>query len=152
MQPHSRSEDGFTLLEILIVVTIIGLLMAFVANNFFSRAEDAKNTLAEAQVQKITQALEVYRLDNGRYPTSDQGLDALVREPQSEPAPRRYPPGGYVKLRDIQDPWGGKLQYEAPGRTNTFGFDLCSPGPDGVPANGAGDSDDICNYEKEGSR
>ncbi len=143
-------EDGFTLLEILIVVTIIGLLMGFLANSFIGRADEAKRTLAQAQVNKLSQALEVYRLDNGRYPTTEQGLEALVREPTIEPAPRRYQPGGYTDKSQLADPWGGKLTYEAPGRNNTSGFDICSNGPDGVAATGSPESDDLCNYDLEG--
>ena len=149
MQSQFHREDGFTLLEILIVVTIIGLLMSVVASQFFGRAEDAKKQLAATQVEKISQAIELYRLDNGRYPTTEQGMEALVREPTTEPAPRRYQPGGYLRSQDIEDPWGGKLQYQAPGTTNPSGFDLCSYGPDGVQSGNAEESDDICNYEKD---
>ena len=152
MHPARHREEGFTLIEILIVVSIIGLLMAFVANTFFGRAEEAKITLTEAQIQKLSQTLDLYKLDNGRYPTTDQGLQALVREPTSAPAPRRYQQGGYVKDRDLKDAWSGDFVYEAPGRTNSFGFDLCSPGPDGVAGSGGQSSDDICNYSAEDRR
>ena len=96
---RARDPAGFTMLEILIVVTIIGALMAIVANRFLDRQVDAKISLTRTQIHQLEQALELYRLDNGRYPTTEQGLVALVREPSSEPAPRRYPPGAYLSIQ-----------------------------------------------------
>jgi len=141
-------ESGFTLLEILIVVTIIGLLMGFLANNFIRRADDAKLTLAVGQIKKLAQTLEFYKLDNGRYPTTQQGLQALVSEPSIDPAPRNYQSGGYTDDSQLQDPWGNPLRYETPGKNSNRGFDLCSDGPDGQAGSGGGDSDDICNYSQ----
>ena len=145
MQHHQRGSEGFTLLEILIVVTIIGVLMAVVAPRFLGRAEEAKVKLAQVQVDKIAGTIDLYRLDNGTYPTTDQGLAALVSQPTSGPQPRRYQAGGYARDKDLQDPWGGPLVYVAPGAVNTSSFDLCSLGPDGQPG-GEGSNADICNY------
>jgi general secretion pathway protein G len=145
MHSH-RGSEGFTLLEILIVVTIIGVLMAVVAPRFLGRAEEAKAKLASVQIDKIAGTIDLYRIDNGTYPTTDQGLAALISPPSSGPQPRRYQPGGYAKNKDIQDPWGGELQYQAPGQVNTSSFDLCSLGPDGLPG-GDGPNADICNYD-----
>jgi general secretion pathway protein G len=147
----SREESGFTLIEILIVVTIIGLLMTFVASNLFSQAAGAKRTLAGGQLQKVSDALELYRLQNGRYPTTEQGLSALVRKPTSEPIPRSYPPGGYLQEKQLRDPWSNEYKYVAPGRNNTFGFDLSSLGPDGREG-GEGDDADIVNWDVAASR
>ena len=138
-----RRESGFTLMEILVVVLIIGLLTTLVASRLLSRADDAKITLAGAQLQKVAQALELYKLDNGRYPTTEQGLDALVTEPLSDPRPRRFPPGGYLKRADLEDPWGVTFDYAQPGSRNTFSYDLFSWGPDGQEGGEA----DITNWE-----
>ncbi len=142
----SQSDDGFTLLEILVVVLIIGLLSTVVAVNLLGRADDAKIQLAATQVRQLEQSLEMYRLDNGRYPTAEQGLEALVREPTSAPEPRRYPPGGYVKRDALNDPWGAPLEYRVPGQHNTHSFDLYSLGPDGTEG-GEGHDADVVNWD-----
>lgn len=141
-------EAGFTLIEILIVVLIIGMLAAIITTNLIGRTEGAKIQLAATQIRQLEQSLEMYRLDNGRYPTSDQGLAALVREPDSEPRPRRYPPGGYVKRDALTDPWGAPYQYSAPGDQNTHSFDLFSYGPDGIEG-GEDTNADITNWDTE---
>lgn len=139
-------REGFTLLEILVVVMIIGLLMSVIASRFIGRAQEAQVTLAGTQLRQLEQALEMYRLDNGRYPSESQGLEALVREPTSEPLPRSYPPGGYVRSDSILDPWGSSYQYNSPGEHNSYSFDLFSFGPDGV-AGGESENSDIVNWE-----
>ena len=147
----NRRNEGFTLIEILVVVLIIGLLTAVLATNLFSRADDAKFQLAKTQLRQLEQSLELYRLDNGRYPSADQGLEALVREPSIEPLPRRYPAGGYVKRESISDPWGVQYQYRLPGSYNTHSFDLMSFGPDGLEG-GEGSDSDIGNWDVEPAR
>ncbi len=144
----TRSSQGFTLIEILVVVLIIGLLSAVLATNLIGRADDAKIQLAATQIRNIEQSLELYRLDNGRYPTAEQGLAALVREPTSEPRPRRYPPGGYVKRDALQDPWGAPYEYQFPGDWNSHSFDLSSFGADGLEG-GEGNNADIANWDTE---
>lgn len=143
-----REQSGFTMLEILIVVTIIGALMAIVANRFLDRQVDAKISLASTQMRQLEQALELYRLDNGRYPTTEQGLGALVREPSTGPTPRRYPPGAYVSAKLIRDPWEEDFQYEIPGEHNAHAFDLFSYGPDGKQGGDAVNAD-IVNWDTE---
>ena len=144
----TRSSQGFTLIEILVVVLIIGLLSAVLATNLIGRADDAKIQLAATQIRNIEQSLELYRLDNGRYPTAEQGLAALVREPASEPRPRRYPPGGYVKRDALLDPWGSPYEYQFPGDQNAHSFDLSSFGADGLDG-GEGNAADIVNWDTE---
>lgn len=141
----TRSEHGFTLLEILVVVMIIGMLAVVLATQLLSRAGEAKAQAASIQVQKIENLLEVYRLDNGRYPTAEQGLRALVTEPQLDPVPRRYPPDGYARSQDLDDPWGAPYQYELPGSHNPRSYDVYSWGPDGQPDT----EDDIGNWDRE---
>jgi len=140
-----RGSEGFTLLEILIVVTIIGILMAVIAPQFLGKADEAKRTLAAAQIEKVAGSIELYKFDNGTYPTTDQGIGALVSPPTSGPTARRYAAGGYAKERDLEDPWKTPLVYLSPGQVNTSSFDLCSLGPDGQPG-GEGSNADICNY------
>lgn len=139
-----NNDAGFTLLEILIVVSIIGTLAVFVLPSLLSSGEDAKAQLTEMQIQKVEGVLDFYRAQNGIYPSSEQGLEALVREPSGDPAPRRYKPGGYIKADQLRDPWGGDFSYESPGQNNRFGVDICSAGPDGQ----RGSEDDICNFDR----
>jgi len=150
MKPtHSNAATaGFTLLEIMIVVMIIGLLMTAIATQLLGRAQQAQVELAATQMQQIVQSLELYRLDNGRYPTTEQGLDALVSEPTSEPAPRRWSAGGYAKRKLLKDPWGEGYQYANPGTHNERTFDLYSYGPDGREG-GEGPDADIVNWDTE---
>ena len=145
----NRNSEGFTLIEILIVVGIIGLLASVLVTNLIGRAGQAKIDLTSTQIRQLEQALEMYKLDNGRYPTENQGLAALVRAPSGDPAPRRYNPGGYVKRDAITDPWGMDYQYRMPGAHNTHSFDLSSVGPDGVEG-GEDEAADITNWD-EGS-
>ena len=109
-------NDGFTLLEIMVVVLIIGMLMALIAPRIFSRFGQAKGDIAKMGVTQLSKQLELYKLDNGQYPTSEQGLDALVHEPTSEPRPRHYPAGGYVNPDSLKDPWQNPYNYDRPGQ------------------------------------
>jgi general secretion pathway protein G len=143
-----RKNDGFTLLEIMVVVLIIGLLMTVLATNVFKRLGGAQADIARLQVSKLSQQLELYKLDNGTYPTTEQGLDALVREPSSEPRPRRYPEGGYVTGKDLLDPWQMPFKYERPGKNNTRTFDLYTLGADGTDG-GDGENAEIGNWEAD---
>ena len=137
-------------MEILVVVLIIGLLTTVLATNLLSRADDAKIQLAQTQIRQLEQQLEMYKLDNGRYPSEDQGLDALAHEPSGEPRPRHYPAGGYVKADSIIDPWDMPYQYRNPGQHNAHSFDLYSLGPEGVENSSSGNVE-IANWES-GSR
>ncbi len=143
-----RTTQGFTLIEILIVVGIIGLLASVLVTNLIGRAGQAKVDLASTQIRQLEQALEMYKLDNGRYPSEEQGLAALVRKPSGEPTPRRYNPGGYVKRDAITDPWGMRYEYKTPGTHNAHSFDLFSLGPDGTQG-GEGEAIDITNWDTE---
>ncbi len=137
-------NDGFTQLEIMIVVIIIGMLMTLVATTIFGRFGKAQEDIAGMQIQKLSQALELYKLDNGTYPTSEPGLDALVHEATSEPRPKRFPPGGYATAKDLIDPWQAQFKYERPGQNNPHSYDLYSLGSDGVQ----GGELDVGNWEQ----
>ncbi len=142
---HASRNDGFSLMEILVVVLIIGLLTTLLATTLLPRFTESQITITGAKIQKISQALELYRLDNGVYPTNDQGLEALVTEPSSEPQPRRYSPQGYLRAGDLVDPWGLSFTYQQPGEYNSHSYDLTSHGPDAT----SGSEDDISNWDDD---
>ena len=105
---------GFTLIEVMVVIVIIGLLASIIVPNVISRTDDAKMAKVKQDILSLENALEMYRLDNGFYPSTDQGLQALVSEPQGDPKPNAWRQGGYVKqLRN--DPWNNPYQYLSPG-------------------------------------
>ncbi len=142
----SGGQSGFTLIEIMVVVVILGVLAAIVVPNIMSRPDQAKVTVANADVKAIASSLEMYRLDNGFYPSTDQGLEALVREPSGNPEPRNWNPDGYLKKLP-QDPWGNAYQYEQPGTKNITSYDLYSLGADGR-VGGDGFNADIGNWDE----
>jgi len=137
-EPKASGEDhelaGFTLIEIMAVVLIIGLLTAVVGTAIFGQIDRARVTTAKTQMKNIEAALDFYRMDNGKYPTTEQGLDALVHQPSTEPVPRQYRPEGYISGGKVpRDPWSGNYEYQAPGQHNPYGFDIWSLGADGQP-------------------
>ena len=138
-----KRRKGFTLVEVLVVVVILGLLAALVAPKIVGHGEEAKRTAASVQIREIEQALEMYRLDNSMYPTTAQGLEALVNKPSSPPEPRRYREGGYIRRLPV-DPWGSVYIYRMPG--DHAEFDLFSMGPDGEEG-GEGTGRDITNWD-----
>ncbi len=138
-------DKGFTLLEILIVVFILSLLAALVAPKLIGRTEDAKVTEAQVQIKNFETALKLFKLDNGFYPSTEQGLNALVEKPSSGKIPNRYREGGYMEKRGIPlDPWGNPYIYVSPGLHGDF--DILSLGSDGVEG-GEGNAADINNWE-----
>ena len=122
-----RCRAGFTLLEVMVVMFILGLLATLVAPKILGRAEDARRTKAVADMKGIEQALNLYRLDGGGYPTTEQGLEALVRKPERPPVPRTWNPNGYLERVPL-DPWGHPYVYLGDGGR----FTLKSYGADGV--------------------
>jgi general secretion pathway protein G len=118
---------GFTLLEVMVVVFVLGLLATLVAPKILGRTDDARRTKAIADLQAIEQALDLYRLDSGGYPTTAQGLEALVRRPEVPPLPRAWNPNGYLERVPL-DPWGHPYVYVSDGGR----FTLRSLGGDGV--------------------
>jgi general secretion pathway protein G len=144
-----RRKRGFTLLEMVAVVAIIGILMTLVGTQIAAQLDRTYVQASKAKISQVSQALEMYRLDNGRYPTTEQGLQALVSKPTTNPEPRRYLPGGYVKGRQfLMDAWGLDFHYASPGTHNTRGFDVWSLGSDGN-AGGADSSSDFGNWDDQ---
>ena len=143
----ARRQRGFTLIEIMAVVLIIGLLSTLVGVAIFPQIDKARVNTAKSQIKMLDAALETYRMDNSRFPTSEQGLRALIVPP---PEARNAPPGGsYLRERRIpEDPWGNTYQYESPGQHNRDGYDLWSLGADGSPG-GSGVDADIGNWAED---
>ena len=146
MSPRNsrRRNGGFTLIEIMVVIIILGVLGGLVLPNVMSRPDHAKATAVRTDLQSISTALEIYRLDNGRYPSTEQGLQALVTRPTQAPAPRMWNEQGYLKSMPV-DPWGGEYQYQSPGTRSNQGFDLYSFGADNLQG-GEGMDGDILNW------
>lgn len=143
-------NKGFTLLELLVVIVILGILATFVGTRIMGKPEEARQTQAKIQIQSLENALNMYRLDSGDYPTTEQGLKALVEKPVVGSVSNRWREGGYLdKPRVPKDPWGNEYVYLSPGMKNTNGFDLMSYGSDGQPG-GEGKDADIGNWENEG--
>jgi general secretion pathway protein G len=134
---HKRSR-GFTLIEIMVVVVILAVLGALVVPNILDKVDQARVTRAKSDIQGIETALDLYRLDNFKYPTSEQGLQALVSQP-TDPTLTNYRSGGYLKSIPI-DPWKNPYQYISPG-TNGRDYDIISFGRDGKPGGEGYDAD-----------
>ena len=142
-----NTKQGFTLIELLVVILILGLLAGIVGPRLFGRAEEAKRAKAVTQITHMGTALKMYKLDNGFYPTTEQGLNALVVAPQSEPLPKKWKKGGYLEKKTIpKDPWNNDYVYLSPGANDDF--DISSYGADGTPG-GEDDNKDINSWEVE---
>ncbi len=140
-----RSQAGFTLIEVLIVVVIIGFLAATIGPDLFNRVSQAKQTAARNQMDIFKLALDNYRLDNGSYPTTEQGLKALIEEPSISPLPNNWA-GPYLEKKEIpEDPWGSEYHYQMPGQHNTNKYDLWSLGADNQEG-GTGEEADVNNW------
>jgi general secretion pathway protein G len=137
---------GFTLIEIMAVVLIIGLLSTLVGLAIFPQIDKSRVNTARAQIKMLDAALETYRMDNARFPTTEQGLEALIKESAEA---RNFQPGGYLRERRIPvDPWGNEYNYESPGQHNSHSYDLWSFGADST-AGGDGIDADIGNWFEE---
>jgi general secretion pathway protein G len=135
-------QQGFTLIEIMVVVIIIGLLAAVIVPSVINKVDEARVSKAKADIQSLETALTMYRLDNSKYPTTDQGLQALVVQP-TDPTIRHWRAGGYLQ-RISKDPWGADYQYVFPG-THGREYDLYTLGADAQPG-GDGANADIGNW------
>lgn len=121
---------GFTLIEIMVVITILGILAALIVPRVVGRTDDARIAAAKQDIAQIMGALKLYRLDNGRYPSTEQGLRALIEKPSTEPVPNNWKQGGYLERNSLpKDPWGKEYQYLSPGLRGEV--DVFSFGRDG---------------------
>lgn len=139
MRSFRKAAAGFTLLELLVVMVIIGMLAGFVAPKFFSQIGKSEVKVARAQIDALEKALDQYRLDVGRYPSTEQGLAALNERPGAEPKWT----GPYLKKAVPTDPWGRAYVYKHPGEHGEY--DLLSYGKDGQPG-GSGEAEDVANW------
>jgi len=136
----ARRARGFTLLELLVVIIVLGLLAGLVAPQIFGRVGEAKVTSAQTQMALLGTALDSYRLDNGGYPTTEQGLQALREKPSREPVPANWR-GPYLRKALPLDPWERPYLYRAPGVRNVTGYDLATLGRDGKEGGSGEDAD-----------
>ena len=143
MTSNERKQRGFTLIEIMVVVVILGILAALVVPQVMSRPDQAKVTVAKGDIKAVAAALDMYKLDNFAYPSTQQGLEALVKKPSGNPQPKNWNRDGYLK-RLPKDPWGNDYQYLSPGTQGQF--DLYSFGADGKPG-GSDLNADIGNWD-----
>ena len=132
-------QKGFTLIEIMVVVVILGILAALVVPQVMSRPDQAKVTVAKGDIKAIAASLDMYKLDNQAYPSTQQGLDALVKKPSGNPQPRNWNKDGYLKKLPV-DPWGNPYQYAIPGRDG-MPFAIYSFGADGKSGGEGNDTD-----------
>ena len=139
------TTSGFTLIELMVVIVIISILAAFVAPRLMHRADGAKVTEAKIQVKNFETGLRLFKMDNGYYPSTEQGLEALITAPQSGEIPENYKSGGYLEKRTVPlDPWGNSYMYISPGMQEDY--DIISYGADGA-AGGEKYDADIINWE-----
>jgi general secretion pathway protein G len=140
---NAMRQRAFTLIEVLVVVAILGILAAIVVPRIMDRPDEARRVAAKADIGALVAALKLYRLDNGNYPTTDQGLGALVQKPTTNPVPGNWKQGGYLE-RLPKDPWGTDYQYLSPGVKGEI--DLYSLGADRARG-GEGSAADIGNWD-----
>lgn len=139
MKTRLKTQQGFTLIEVMVVLLIIGIMASMIAPQILGTQEEAQLKKAAVDVQTLESALTRYKLSNNVFPTTEQGLDALISVPTIDPIPRNYPDKGYI-TRLPEDPWGNAYQLISPGELGTI--DVYSNGPDGEP----GTEDDIGNW------
>jgi general secretion pathway protein G len=144
MKHHLRSTSGFTLIEIMVVIVILALLAALVGPKIIGRSDDARIADAKVQIRNLETALKLYKLDSGAFPTTDQGLAALITKPTTGVVPKNYKAEGYLESKKLpKDPWSNDFIYLSPSEHGDY--ELCSYGSDGAKG-GEGKAADICNY------
>jgi general secretion pathway protein G len=143
---HSDNR-GFSLIELMVVVIILGILAMYIGPKLMGRTEDAKITQTKVQIESLETALKLYKLDNGVYPSTEQGLQALVEQPDAGTLPKKWRKGGYLEKGKVpKDPWGNEYIFLSPGTNGDY--DIISYGADGVPG-GEDENKDINNWEIE---
>ena len=147
MKKYIANSRGFTLIELMAVIIILGILAGLIIPRIMGRPEEARRVKARIQIESLETALQMYKLDNGAYPSTEQGLQALVEPPSAGVLPKKWREGGYLeKSRVPEDPWGNDFVYLSPGVHDDF--DLSSYGPDGQEG-GEGKDADINSWEIE---
>lgn len=144
-RPSPLNARGLTLIEILVVIIVLGLLAGLVAPRIIGRVSEARSATAHTQIELLSVALDNYRLDNGRYPTTEQGLAALRVKPTSDPLPANWR-GPYLRKAVPLDPWDRPYIYRSPGEENPRSYDLLTLGADGIPG-GEDEDADITSWE-----
>ena len=137
-----KKQSGFSLLEVMVVLVIIGMILSIVAPNIMGQQEEAALDKASLDIQQLEDAMNMYKLKNKKYPTTELGLEALVTKTTIDPVPRRFPDGGFISKLP-EDPWGNTYQMVSPGEMGKI--DIFSMGPDGE----VGTDDDIGNWVDE---
>ena len=137
-----KKQSGFSLIEVMVVLVIIGMILSIVAPNIMGQQEEASRDKAYLDIQQLEDAMNMYKLKNKKYPTTEQGLEALVTKTSIDPVPRRFPEGGFISKLP-EDPWGNPYQLVSPGEMGKI--DIFSMGPDGE----VGTDDDIGNWTEE---
>lgn len=135
---HRKADSGVTLIEMMVVLVIIAIVAALIVPNVIGRPDQARVTAAQTDIRSIAASLEMYRLDNRSYPSTDQGLEALVVRPVTSPVPGNWAEGGYLSQVPV-DPWGNPYLYQSPGETAAY--ELTSLGADGKPDGEEADAD-----------
>ena len=144
---NKNTEKGFTLIEIMVVIIILGILASYVAVKLTGQTEEARRTQARVQIETFKTALNLYKLDNGSYPSTEQGLQALVAKPEVGKLPRKWREGGYIEKSKVpKDPWNNDYVYLCPGIHGEF--DIMSYGDDNEPG-GEGKDADVNSWEDE---
>jgi general secretion pathway protein G len=147
LQKLRYDNRGFTLIELMVVIIILGILAMYVAPKIMGRPGEARQVKARLDIQNLENALKLYKLDNGVYPTTEQGLLALVEQPETGTIPKKWKSGGYLEKGKVpKDPWGNEFVYLSPGLKGDF--DIISYGLDGVPG-GEEENKDVNNWEIE---
>lgn len=141
---YQQKQMGFTLIEIMVVIVILGILASLIVPKIMGRPDEARIVAAKQDMSSIMQALKLYKLDNQRYPSTEQGLQALVVKPNAEPLPKNWKTGGYLERLPI-DPWGNPYQFLNPGLHGEL--DIISLGADGA-SGGEGNDADIGNWQE----
>ena len=142
-----KDSHGFTLIEIMVVIIILGILAVYIGPKIMGRPGQAKQVKAQVDISALETALKLYKLDNGGYPATEQGLIALVEKPETGNVPKKWKEGGYLEKGKVpKDPWGNDFVYLSPGVHGDY--DIISYGADGVPG-GEGEDKDINSWEIE---
>ena len=137
---RKNGQKGFTLIELMIVIVIIGILATLLIPRIMERPEEARRIKGKMDIKTIESALKLYKIDSGTYPTTEQGLEALVKKPETSPVPKKWREGGYLEGSVPNDPWGNPFYYTSPG-SDGRDFEIISYGNDGQPGGTGRDAD-----------